>query len=489
MRLRSWMIVVFLGAAGSVGAEEEPHRAIGSIEWQAVKFETVEGPKQSVDAEEGRLWVAEDWRDPGERVIGLRLVRFRSTAEQPGAPIVYLAGGPGGSGTRSAAGDRFPLFMRLREVADVIALDQRGVLSIPFPTCPTPFRIPFDLPSSNSAVIEAYRAAAGACAQRWSEQGIDLRVFHTENSADDLEALRKALGAERLNLLGISYGTHLLLATVKRHPRLAARAILAGTEGLDATLKLPSRVEAQFERVARLADADPELRAATGGLRAGVERLLEELRAQPRTVRVPLPGGGGNDVVVGPLDVQVAIWDFLNERADIAALPAAIVKALRGDWSTLGQWAGWRRLLPGLLPMAVSTDCASGTSGDRLARIREETPRALLGDVANLPFPEICAGWPHVDLGDAFRSPVVDSLVPALFLSGMLDGRTPPENAEEARRGFANSHHVLIQHGGHDDDLLLSSPAIADWIVAFFKGEAPPADRIELAPIDFERPR
>src|SRR5512132_2796459 len=79
-----------------------------------------------VDAEEGRLFVPERHGASRGPLMRIHFVRFRSTADKPAAPIIYLAGGPGGSGTLSAAGDRFPLFMRLRAAGDVIALDQRG---------------------------------------------------------------------------------------------------------------------------------------------------------------------------------------------------------------------------------------------------------------------------------------------------------------------------------------------------------------------------
>ncbi|NWO96157.1 alpha/beta hydrolase, partial [Escherichia coli] len=68
----------------------------------------------------------EDRRDPLSRKIKLGYVRFRSTAARPGPPIIYLAGGPGGEGSGAATGPRFPIFMALRAVADVIAFDQRG---------------------------------------------------------------------------------------------------------------------------------------------------------------------------------------------------------------------------------------------------------------------------------------------------------------------------------------------------------------------------
>ena len=97
-------------------------------------FESNSG--QKVEAELGIFSVPENRTDAASRNIDLHFVRFKSTNPNPGSPIIYLAGGPGGSGINTAKGGRFELFMALREVADVIAFDQRGTgLSNQIPPC------------------------------------------------------------------------------------------------------------------------------------------------------------------------------------------------------------------------------------------------------------------------------------------------------------------------------------------------------------------
>src|SRR5262245_56881443 len=71
--------------------------------------------------------VPEQHSDPHGTKITLAFLRLKSTSPQPGPPIFYLAGGPGGSGISLAKGPRGSLFLPMREAGDVIALDQRGV--------------------------------------------------------------------------------------------------------------------------------------------------------------------------------------------------------------------------------------------------------------------------------------------------------------------------------------------------------------------------
>jgi pimeloyl-ACP methyl ester carboxylesterase len=77
--------------------------------------------------------------------------------------------------------------------------------------------------------------------------------------------------------------------------------------------------------------------------------------------------------------------------------------------------------------------------------------------------------------------------VPVLFISGTLDVKTPPANAEDILPGFPNGRHLLIDGGSHDDDLFLASPRIADAMVDFLKG-GPVLDRVELKPLRFKLP-
>jgi pimeloyl-ACP methyl ester carboxylesterase len=74
------------------------------------------------------------------------------------------------------------------------------------------------------------------------------------------------------------------------------------------------------------------------------------------------------------------------------------------------------------------------------------------------------------DLGDEFRAPFTSD-VPALFLNGMLDGRTYPESAAETAAGFANATHVLIENAGHN--LFMVAPEVTEVILAFMRGEDP----------------
>jgi pimeloyl-ACP methyl ester carboxylesterase len=473
------LTAIFLSSLAAGVAQQKA----GELTVTAGVFESATG--QKVDVEFGELPVPENRRRTDSRLIQLAFVRFKSTSKTPGSPIVYLAGGPGGSGIAAARGTRFPLFMAMREVADVIALDQRGVgLSKPNLNCKERVSFAPDKPQSRAALIEIYRIASRACAESFKQQGVDLNGYNTNESADDLEDLRKAIGASRINLWAISYGTHLSLATIRRHEKSIDHVILAGVEGPAHTLKLPSNIQKHLEHIDQFVKADTNLSKDIPSFLGLVASVLEVSEGQPVTVDVIDPNTKERvKVVLNKFAIQV-LTGFSFGR-DESQLPAHYFAMSKGDFSGAAQ--GWLRLSKGTgvgSAMAYMMDCASGVSDERRKLIASEAQKTLLGNILDFPFPEVCDAWGNPDAGQAFRS-VVKSSVPVLFISGTLDVRTPPSNAEEVRKGFTNSSHLIIDGAVHSDPLFLSSPQIKDVMLEFLKGEKISTTNIRLEPLKF----
>ena len=107
----------------------------------------------------------------------------------------------------------------------------------------------------------------------------------------------------------------------------------------------------------------------------------------------------------------------------------------------------------------------------------------MVGSLIDFPFPEVCAAWGRPDLGSTFRSPVKSSL-PVLFISGTLDGRTPVSNAEETRKGFPNSVHLIVDQAGHVDASMFK-PKTIEVMLEFLKGLSVSTTRVASPPLEF----
>lgn len=477
-RLLCGLLLLVLAGPGLAATRSAAAQSTADLVVEPYTFHADDG--RTVEAELGRFRVPENRRDGGDRTVELAFVRFPSTNPDPGPPIVYLAGGPGGSGTGTAEGTRFDLFMAMRDVADVIAFDQRGTgLSERPPDCPHRWQYPSDRPGTREAILASALDGARACAAYWRAEGVDLAAYNTAESADDLEALRRVLGVDRLQLWSISYGTHLALAALKRHPGSIARVVLAGVEGPDHTVKLPSDQQRLLEAIDAIAAADPRLRT-TPRLLDAVATVLARLEAEP--VVVPLGGApeAPDSIAIGAFDVQWATAALLGSPEYSLRLPALYAEMLAGDFSNVA-WIVQDLRGGGFRAMPYAMDAASGLSAERAARLERERRETLLGDAINLPFPAVIDALGVPDLGPAFRAPV-ETDVPALFISGTLDGRTPVSNADEVRAGFSNSAHLVLENAGHSDPLFLSSPRIEAVMRAFLSGE-PVADERVVVPL------
>jgi pimeloyl-ACP methyl ester carboxylesterase len=456
----------------------------GNLKITPYVFENGKGEK--VDSELGTLLVPENRTDPQSNLIELAFVRFKSTAKNPGPPIVYLAGGPGGSGTGTATGSRFPLFMALREIGDVIAFDQRGTgMSRPNLGCYERLDLPLDVVPSRETVGSALRERARGCAWYWHNlQRVDLSGYNTNESADDLEDLRKALGAKQISLWSISYGTHLSLATIRRHPQSIHRVILAGTEGPDHTYKLPTNIQKHLEDLAAVIKADPELAREIPDFLGLMKSVFDRLDKEPAVVEITDPRTKQKvKVTVNKFVMQFIAANNIGNTVE-ASYPALFYRASKGDYTNPAQF--WFNISRDGIGSAMSfmMDCASGITAARREQIQRETKDTLLEDLSNFPFPDICTEWKAPDLGDTFRS-MVRSDVPVLFISGTLDARTPISNAEEYRAGFTNSTHLIIEGAVHSDPLFLSSPKIKEVMMEFLTGAPASTTKITLPPMKF----
>ncbi|HEU4710976.1 MAG TPA: alpha/beta hydrolase [Pyrinomonadaceae bacterium] len=456
----------------------------GTLKIKPYSFENSKGEK--TPAEFGTLLVPEKRSDPQSNLIELAFVRFKSTAQNPGPPIVYLAGGPGGSGIGAAYDSRFPLFMALREIADVIAFDQRGTgYSKPNLGCYERLAMPLDVAPSRDLAIKELRKNAAGCASYWRDlQRVDLTGYNSNESADDLDDLRKALGVPQISLWAISYGTHLAFATMRRHPRSISRAMLAGVEGPDHTYKLPGNVQKHLEDLAAVIKADPQIGKEIPDFLGLMKSVFDRLDAKPEVVEITDQRTKQKvRVTVNKFVLQYIVANNIGTTAT-ATFPALFYRASKGDFTNPAQvWLNTSRQGIGSA-MSYMMDCASGQTAARREQIAREAKATLLEDISNFPFPDVCEEWNAPDLGDEFRSPL-KSNVPVLFISGTLDARTPVSNAEEYRKGFATSAHIIIDGAVHSDPLFLSSPKILEGMMEFLRGQPVTATHLAAPPMKF----
>jgi pimeloyl-ACP methyl ester carboxylesterase len=455
--------------------------ALGHLERAPHVVKTFDG--REYDAELGHLTVAETRGGGPANTIRLAFLRLPTRAAKPGPPTVFLMGGPGIPGSVMARVPPYAtLFDRLRESGDVVILDQRGIgMSFPVLSCPPVVSLPASTFESRSSIVRELRQRTTTCAAQWTARDVAITEYNTVASADDVEDVRRALGVERLNLLAFSYGTHVALAALRRHPASFSHVVLAGTRGPDHSLKLPSTFDFVFRRLSTLAPAEAIAGRQLPTLVEILQRQLERLERAPIEVTVTdrrqkrqIP------LAIGKEAFQI----LLTNAIDDARLPALLYSMSLGDNTLLASvLEGMYNGLGDTNLMGRTVDCASGASAERLARVRREAGWALLGNPSDnlVRSPEFCEAFTRIDLGDDFRRPIWSD-VRTLFVSGTLDAKAPVFEAEEIRVGFPNSAHLLVDNGFHET---LPIPEVQQLVVAFVAGRDVPTQRLVVTPPTF----
>lgn len=472
-------------AAQAQAVADQPKRREGEIWFEPTK---VQAGGQVFEGERGHLIVRENRQNPKSNLIELVFVRLKSTSDKPGYPTVYLDGGPGSAAISLASiPDYMRAFQKLREVGDVILLDQRGVgRSRPNLAYLTPESLPADVFADREVALRAFKERAKVAADHFRAKGIDILAYNSVESAHDVDDLRKALGVEKLNLVGFSYGTHLGLACIRYHRKNLNRVVLIGTEGPDHTDKLPSTSDASIRRLAQIVAKDPVIGPKMPDLTGTLKRVLDRLEKEPVTVtitdqRTKKPV----DVKVGKIGLQFLIMRDLGDANDLPIFPLWFYTMDKGDYSILKRFVERRynQFSAGLSIMTLVTDVSSGVSKARRQQIQKEAKTALLGDIVNFPISEMGDVFGNPDLGDAYRSPIKTD-VPALFVSGVLDNNTQPFQADEVRKTFKNSTHIVVDNAGHES--MLVDARVQEAMVQFLKGEDVSKVKITLPPLKFQ---
>jgi pimeloyl-ACP methyl ester carboxylesterase len=377
-------------------------------------------------------------------------------------------------------------FMKLREIGDVILLDQRGVgRSRPMLSRPSPDSLPPDAFATRERGLSVIKERSRSAVEYFKSQGIDVLAYNTNESADDLNDMRKALGAEKINLVGFSYGTHLGLTAIRRHGDHLNRVVLMGTEGQNHTHKLPGSSDRSIERLARLAANDAVVGPMVPDLVGLIRRVMAKLEKEPVTVRITdRRGNKPIEVKVGKYGLQLITMIDLGDTSDLPVFPALFYTIDKGDYSILARFVEKRfnQFGQGVNVMTWVMDSSSGATRARWERINREAKTAILGDAVNFPFPDMSEVLGDPDLGDAYRSPI-DTRVPTLFFSGTLDNNTPPFQADEVRRTFKKSTHIVIENAGHED--MVVNPQVQQTTVDYLSGRDVSKVKISLAMFKF----
>ncbi len=468
-------------AAASIGLLGIPPAAAGQrfvpapIDWGPCQSE----PLREAKAECGYLEVPLDYRAPDRGKVSLAVSRVRHSTAQSQGVVLVNPGGPGVPGLElSTLGKQVP--GHAGDAYDWIGFDTRGVgASKPALSCDPAYfgyHRPEYVPSTprlEQTWLDRSRRYAEACAKN----GPLLEHLRTTDIAQDMESLRKALGEERINYYGYSWGTYLGQVYGTLYPHRVRRMILDSNVdprhvGYRATLNQ----DIAFERNIKIffgwvAKYDHVFHLGRTG--QAVEALFY---AQQREL-ARNPAGG----LIGPSE-----WSDLFLRAGFYSFGWEPVARAFANWMRDGDWQTLKALYDSWQTpgndngfAAYHGGACTDTQWPRWARYRSDTwethRQAPFLTWTNGWYDAPCLFWPvkpgrPVDIDGA-------EVPSALLIGETLDGSTPFQGSLEVRARFPRSSLIAVTGGTtHAGSLLFSpNPCVSDQIAGYLAtGELPP---------------
>jgi len=394
---------------------------------------------------------------PGTVSLRVRIVPPRDGSADE--TIFALAGGPGQAAASLIDAFRSALGGPTLRTRELVTFDQRGTGGSGRLSCPELDHVPFD----EADVRSATQRAVAACASRL---GPARAHYTTADSVQDIEAVRAALGIDRIVLYGTSYGTKVALDYAAAYPQHVGKLLLDSVvppEGVD-----------PFER-STIAAIPSVLRAVCAGGAcsftpdAGADLLALGRRLARGPLRGHIVDGHGHaraaKLVSRDLYPLLLLGDLLPEQR--ALVPAAVRAALDGDPALLLRLVKLRvgdfdtqgpdsatlllatRCEDGALPWAPGTPIDKRASA--LAAALGAVPPGQLApfrprDLRAFGMSDLCRAWPEAPVAQP-RQPL--PAVPTLILSGDEDLRTPRADALAVAARIPGARVLAVPGTGH----------------------------------------
>lgn len=406
----------------------------------------------------GTVEVPENRHDADGATVSLPVVRLHHSGADPDAePVVMLHGGPGGDLLGGP-----PLNTMASEVLrtrDIILWDQRGAgRSVPSLNCPEKEIAAADALGAAAPFEDELRAnldATRECRERLVAEGVDLDQYNTPASVADLDAIRRSLGADQINLNGTSYGSRLALAYAREYPdRVRAMVIdsVYPTEsgGADRFRDAP---QAAIDRLIADCADDPDCARKYPDLGATFEAAVSSLDDDPEVAveNVEVAGeSSSRTFTLTGAELRSGIFAALYETELIPLIPGILTALAGGD----------RSILPTFIQMAMprvvglsegayySVDCA-----DSGRLLEDATAEELAGDGDDALYVFIssqvhCDDWDVTAVDESFNETVTVD-VPTLVFGGTLDPVTPYQDSVAQADAMPDARFIGVPRGGH----------------------------------------
>lgn len=413
----------------------------------------------------GYLVVPEIHATPGSPTIRLAVADFKSVAARPAPdPVIYLEGGPGGSVKSFVEEFSLKYSKVLAANRDFIMFDQRGVgMSQPAMNCPETSSQSYQDGAAHVSLNDAADhliAAMVQCRDRLNGLGINLAAYNSIEGAADINDLRAAMGFEKVNLFGVSYGTRVALTAMRDFPQGIRSAVLDSAVPLEANLYEddPLGFDRSLNLLFAACAADANCNANYPNVRADFTDAFNRLNAQPVTyTRTDRTTGKAYPSVFDGYRLAIAVEDELYNDDALDLLPKTFAGLKNGDTSVLGKLSRTTNInvlntdngKGAYFSVVCSEETPFNSQEKTLANIQTIAPELRAVEAQSVRYVNgVCAQWP-TQPAKPTENQAVTSPVRALILTSENDPATPPRYGQMIAASLPNNYLVAFPGIGH----------------------------------------
>ncbi|GAA0810416.1 alpha/beta fold hydrolase [Colwellia asteriadis] len=392
----------------------------------------------------GKLQVPENYQEPtGEKLLVNFVVLPAIDNSEYKAPLMFLAGGPGQAAVELATGLN-RVFREVRKTRDIILVDQRGTGET------NPLSCEFeDEQGVYDTTLQDFKASdVTECISQFKG---DLSQFNSENAIRDFDAVRAALGHEKLNIYGGSYGTRAGLVYMRMFPQSLESVVLDSVGPIEVPIGLFGQSGARaFNLLLENCKNSDSCNTAFPNLADEFQQVKARLAKAPVELDIMHPRLGT------PITFKLDEAKFTNNlRMQLysvsgrSLVPLVINQAYLGNYQPLiglmASTEGEQMVYTGLLFNIVCNEDMPKVTEQMLAADAENN---FDGGMSHFAFNAICPLFPKYTPSENFYEPVTAN-IPTLILSGELDPVTPPSNGDYSNKTLPNSHHIVVKNAAH----------------------------------------
>jgi pimeloyl-ACP methyl ester carboxylesterase len=437
----------FTRAASATSAAQSANAAPQTLTRGRVEFHSCAQPALK-NALCGKYEVFENRAAQKGRKIALNVVMLPALAEKPAPdPVFYFMGGPGGAASSAA---NLPLMTKLRQRRDVVLVDQRGTGDSNQLRCDV-YGDPADMRGYFGETLPDARIRA---CRTELEKIADLRLYTTPIAMADLDEIRQAMGYDKINVNGGSYGSTAALAYLRLYPQHVRTAAVSGVAPVDYKMALPFArgIEHALERLFTDCAADAKCNAAYPNLRKDFSDVVARLSKEPATFEAVNPATGQKQQITMPREAFMEhIRTALYVPEMMVYLPFFIHDMAAGNYSRFAtaSYGVFKQLDSQIARgMHLSVVCTESVPYFNEDEIKRETANTFYGDARVRAYQRACGLWAKGELPANFHDTrKLDT--PVLMISGDFDPVTPPFVGASALAQYAQGKQVIVRNGTH----------------------------------------